>query len=116
MQIFKDKTFVTGIVYPKVKDSIIVKDDSSQAKKILDGHSFDIDWEEKKIINLKETDLSKEKERFRQLEKEIREIIKDLKIGDLKTKEQKVLYYLLIKHFKVEQMELTKNQIYGEQK
>lgn len=44
MQIFKDtKKYVTGITYKdKIKDSIIIPDNSEEAIKIQEGYKFDI--------------------------------------------------------------------------
>jgi len=41
MQIFKNKKWITGIVY-KDKGGIIISDDSKEAKAIINGHDFKI--------------------------------------------------------------------------
>jgi hypothetical protein len=54
MQIFKDRTFVTGIYYPN-RESIYIPDDCEEADKIRDKEEIDIDWENKKIGNQVDT-------------------------------------------------------------
>lgn len=61
MQIFNDKKWITGTVYePKRKGSIIIDDFSDEAKKIKDGHDFEI--VDKKIVigeKVRETEADK---------------------------------------------------------
>ena len=63
MQIFKKtKKYLTGIVYPEIKDSLVIPDKSMEALKILDGYKFNIVND--KIVFTGEQEITKDRKYY----------------------------------------------------
>lgn len=81
MQIFKDKTFITGIEYRDAEGnprdgSVIIPEDSEEAQAILEGRAFEIEDGKVRVLEEKRPEKVKEEnekqERDRAAEKEAR--------------------------------------------